>query len=478
MGVRRIWGPALHLKTRASPPSRAAARSPFDAGVIMHRLLTPSLALVISLVEALAAAQGAPPARPPTASGSGANAVVVLGYQAFLATVGKANLELLAQRANVPIAEAQIAIGRVFPDPVLTVGVASVDVSGKGAPTATTVGLTYSVELGGKREARVAVAERGNAEARAALDDYLRTLRAVATNGFIDALYAQIVLARKQQTLASLEKLVHVNEERVRSGDIGGVQLTQSRVEAQRFRGEVLSARAEVEASSLSLSLHVSATGESGVGLSASGDLRVAPRSFDVEALLARARATRADVVARRRALDVAAARVDLARANRWVDVTLSVGWQHSFAATAPLFEAPAFDTLGATVSVPLPLSRVYRGELDAARAAEAQGRTQVQAAELRVEVEVRQALARYQGAVARLGLYTSGSGGGLLVDAEKVAETTLYNYQRGGASLLEVLEAERTVNEVYLGYYQALSDHARALVAVEEAAGVWDLAL
>jgi cobalt-zinc-cadmium efflux system outer membrane protein len=65
---------------------------------------------------------------------------------------------------------------------------------------------------------------------------------------------------------------------------------------------------------------------------------------------------------------------------------------------------------------------------------------------------------------------------GGVLSDADRVAEATFYSYQRGGASLLEVLDSERTVNEVYLDYYQALSEHAKALVAVEASANLWDI--
>lgn len=54
--------------------------------------------------------------------------------------------------------------------------------------------------------------------------------------------------------------------------------------------------------------------------------------------------------------------------------------------------------------------------------------------------------------------------------------EGTLYSYQRGAATLLEVLDAQRTDNEVYLAYFDALSDHAHAVVALEQAAGIWDV--
>jgi cobalt-zinc-cadmium efflux system outer membrane protein len=347
------------------------------------------------------------------------------------------------------------------------------DVSGKGAPTATTLGLGYTVELGGKRSARIAAAEAGHAGARADLDDFLRNLRGTATSGFIDGLHTRLVLDRKQQTLKGLERLVGVNQERLRAGDTGKVALTQSRVEAERFRGEVLSAAAEVEAADIALALHAGRLGAGAARLTPAGDLRIKPRAFDVDALVAQAKANRPDLVARRRAAQGALARVDLARANRWIDVTLNVSWQHSFPGrTGTDFAAPAYDALAATASVPLPLSRVYRGELDAAHAAEAMARSAQKAQELRVEVEVRQAHARYQAAVARVGLFT----GGLLEGADQVLEAMLYNYQRGGATLLEVLEAQRTQNEVYLGYYEALADHARALSALEQVAGIWDV--
>ena len=40
------------------------------------------------------------------------------------------------------------------------------------------------------------------------------------------------------------------------------------------------------------------------------------------------------------------------------------------------------------------------------------------------------------------------------------------------------MLEAQRTVNDVYLDYIDALAEHAHALVAIELAAGIWDVQL
>jgi cobalt-zinc-cadmium efflux system outer membrane protein len=429
--------------------------------------------VVLSLVALLTAAPVAARAQEAASPLPGALAAATsIKHGAFVAQVLAANVELAAQRANVPIAEAQLAVARIFPDPTLTAGVASVDLSRNGSPTATTLGLGYTFELGGKRSARVAAARSEWAGAQADLDDYLRTLRGAATGGFIDGLYARLVLERKQQTLHNLEKLVAVNEQRLRAGDVGKVALTQSRVEAQRFHGEVIVAEADVEAQGLALALYTGGA-PGGRRLAPQGDLRLAPRTFDVEALIAQARVSRPDLTSKRRAAESAAERVGLARANRWIDLTLNVSWQHTFPG-AGMFAAPSFDALAATASVPIPLSKAYHGELDAALAREGQSRTTVQAASLRIEVEIRQAHARQRAAAARVALYT----GGLLEGADQVLESTLYNYQKGGATLLEVLEAQRTQNDVYLAYYEALADSARTLVALELAAGIWDVEL
>jgi cobalt-zinc-cadmium efflux system outer membrane protein len=155
--------------------------------------------------------------------------------------------------------------------------------------------------------------------------------------------------------------------------------------------------------------------------------------------------------------------------------IDLSVGgtWQHDFATTQGV-GAPRADLLGVTLSVPLPFSRIYHGDLDAAYGGELQTKAIVESVHLQVDTEVRQALARYSAAVAQVELYTEG----VLSDADRVLDQSLYNYQRGGASLVEVLVAQRTVDDVYVSYYDALQAADRALVSLELAAGIWDVQL
>lgn len=93
-------------------------------------------------------------------------------------------------------------------------------------------------------------------------------------------------------------------------------------------------------------------------------------------------------------------------------------------------------------------------------------------ATELRVRTEVRRALAEYRAAADRLEIY----GTGLLSRADQVLERVMYEYQHGGTTLIEVLLAQRTANQVHLDYYEALAAHARALIRLETAVGIWDV--
>ncbi len=151
------------------------------------------------------------------------------------------------------------------------------------------------------------------------------TLRANATNDFIDALHTRLVVERKTQTQAAFARLVAVNAERLRAGDIGQVAYLQSRVEAQRFRAEVLAAEGGCRRARLALGLRL---GNSAGAITPAGSLRIPSRSFDVDVLIARARMERPDLASKRFALEVARAKVRLGHANRWEDVTLNLGYQ------------------------------------------------------------------------------------------------------------------------------------------------------
>ena len=419
------------------------------------------LLLLALLFAPLVAPAETPAARPVT-------------MEEFVDEVSRGNLDLAARRFDVSIAEAQVALARLVPDPSATVSVSPLN--SPGAPVTTSVGVAGTIELGGKRRARVGEAAAGRTLAEARLEDFFQTIRTSAAGAFVDALAARQVRDRKRRTLGRVETLVSATEERLRAGDVSPAALWQVKVEADRFRADVIAAEGAVEAADLALRqfLAPAAAGEP-PAVVPSGDLDVPVRTFDAGALVARAVEARSDLVAARKAADVADAHVGVARANRWIDPTLGAAWSHTTAASgsyAVIAPSQPFDGLGLSVALPIPFSKLSHGELDAARAAARQAETEARAARHAVEIDVRQALVRYDAARRALELYA----GEVLGNADKVLEATSYSYVHGSARLLELLDAQRTADDVYLGYAAALAEHARALVALERASGLWDL--
>jgi cobalt-zinc-cadmium efflux system outer membrane protein len=91
---------------------------------------------------------------------------------------------------------------------------------------------------------------------------------------------------------------------------------------------------------------------------------------------------------------------------------------------------------------------------------------------ELQISVEVTQSWEFYVDYCNQVANFNSG----LLEDAEKVRKGKIYSYQRGETSLLEVLNAQRTFNDIQTTYYETLFYQAASLIELEKSAGIWDI--
>jgi len=396
-----------------------------------------------------------------------------IAFADYVAEVLRSNLDLAARRSNIAISQAAVTTASSRPDWSLDVGIPGADLSNQGFPLTTTVGLTVPVELGGKRDARMRAATADVSSTTADYEDSVRQLRASAANAYADALGAREVLQSKNKSLAQLDRIVNVNQERLRVGDIGEIELAQSRVERDQFKADVISAESDVYSADLAAAQQLGSPDKLGARIPLPvGSLEIATRTFDLDQLVAHALQNRSDVVSRVRAIKAADERIKLAKANLIPDVAVNGSFSHTGTGSGDFLQQPD-NTISGGVSLNLPLSRrLHPGELEAARAMRAQAELQLRAAQLKVEVEVRDAYERYQARAHRLNVFR----GGLLRDADRVLEARLYAYQRGGATLLEVIEAQRKSAEVYLAYSQALLDHAHALVTMEEAVATWDV--
>ncbi|HXQ28947.1 MAG TPA: TolC family protein [Gemmatimonadales bacterium] len=194
------------------------------------------------------------------------------------------------------------------------------------------------------------------------------------------------------------------------------------------------------------------------------------PTGVDLDSLALAAAASRTDVAAARQLRDAAAAGVRVARGDRWPDLGLSLGGSYYTLGTNTIDPTPVFSSLSVGISFPIPFSNFTHGEYESAARTAAQADVTLQSTAWKAAIQVRQAWASLQSAVAQLGQFT----GGALVDAERVRRAKLYSYEHGPASLLDFLVAEQAANDFYVSFYDAQQQYQHALIALGQATDTW----
>ena len=395
----------------------------------------------------------------------------VVDFNSYLAIVGSNNLNYAAEKFNLNVAQAQIEFAKIFPDPVLEVGTYNNGQQRLQTGYGATMGITRTIELGGKRKARINLANSEKELATALLADFFRNLRADASNDFLQALKEKSTLRVKLNSYQNMKQLADANQVRYELGSAMEIDAVQSKVEAEMLLNEVIQTDADLKTALMQLSLWVGKqTGDT--LYFPIGDMRNADRNFDLPSLITTAQNNRADVLAALKNKEVAEKTLKLARANRVMNMDVSFTNTY-FARISNIIEpTPSYNMVGGGIAMPLRFSNKYQGELKMAETQIKQANIQYQAVELRIAVQVTQAYNQYKAAQRKVEQFNLQ----LLQQSKKVLEGKIYSYKRGATSLLEVLNAQRTFNEIQLNYYETLLSYSSSLVELERSAGIWDI--
>jgi cobalt-zinc-cadmium efflux system outer membrane protein len=323
------------------------------------------------------------------------------------------------------------------------------------------IGVAYLFERGDKRARRLQAARDQTAVTAAQVGDTERQLTFGVATEFVAALLAQSNLQFAEQDLASFQRTVDISQASFNAGAISQGDLLKIKVQLLQYQTDVSSARlARVQA--LATLRQLLGYESVPAAYEVAGDLThqaVQLGRGDLEALALR---QRPDLRAAQLAVTAAESQHTLAQANAKRDVTAQVSYTHVAAlSTASLFgniEIPIFDRNQGEVArteFAIDQSKELRSEqssvalTDVANAYEA----------LRTSDQVVQ-------------LYESG----YLTQARDSRDISQFAYQRGAATLLDFLDAERSYRATELGYRQSLANYMIALEQLREAVGTRSL--
>lgn len=374
--------------------------------------------------------------------------------------------ELKLARGAVAAAEADLTSAGAVPNPQLSINTTSIPAQNYGSggwrdkKVDNVFRLEQLIERGNKRELRQQTASALLEASRHDLGDAERSQRLV-----LDQAYYDLRLAQERQGLSSdsaelYRRTLQAMELRLRAGDVAPTDVARVRVDAQRAANDARQAKAELEKAQASLA-YLLGLEKQARSLVAADDWPALP---SVPAAAASALVQRADVQAAQTRVAAAERAADLARAQKTRDVTVGVQFEHCLSTNCSL---PA-NTYGVGVSVPLFVNYAFEGEIRRAEADLQVARDQLEQVLAQAEGDVAKASSDVEAAQERRQRLDRD----LLADAARVANATEFAYTKGAASLMDLLDARRTLRAVQLEAAAARADHAKALAAWRAANG------
>ena len=374
------------------------------------------------------------------------------------------NLDLAAARYDISVADARQITARLRPNPVMTVSADHLDLLGTGYNTTNNAGpneyayrTDFILERGGKRAARMELAAAGKTVAELRFRDAMRRLAFEVESAFVDVQLAKENLALAADNLRSLNGIVSVNTERVRTGDLAAVELNRSQVAAMQYHTAVRQAELQLRQAKNQLRLLLGRP-ELLEDFDISGPIRREERSVNLQEVRNRALSERPDLleVRQTQARNQADLRLQLAQGK--IDYTAGAEYRRQ--------QAPSGmgNSLGFFFSAPLPVFNRNQGEVARAQQEISQAAAQVRAIEARVNGEVTGAWQQYSTSRDLLEDIEQR----ILAKAGDVRQTTEYSYRRGEATLVEFLDAQRAFNEVTQSYNEARANYARSLYLID----------
>jgi cobalt-zinc-cadmium efflux system outer membrane protein len=375
------------------------------------------------------------------------------------------NHALKAARTQIEQSQAQEITAAIRPNPVFTYDDLYIPLFTPSQLTATTLdnvtefdlGLSWTFERGGKRQARMRAARDQTAVTRSQVSDDERTLTFNVAQQFVTVLQAKSTLEFAKQDLESFQKTVNISEEQLKAGDMSRADYLKIKLQLLQFQTDVSSAQVALVQARASLRALL---GYDAVpaDYDVVGELSYTPLHANKEDLQAIALRLRPDFIAAQQGVTAAGSQYDLAKANGKRPLTTTWNYTH----------VSESNNLGFTASIEVPIFDRNQGEIARTHYAITQAQESQTVAEETVMTDVANAYEAFRTADEVARLYESG----YLQNSQDSRDISEFAYRHGAASLLDFLDAERSYRSTQLAYRQALGAYMLAVEQLKETVG------
>lgn len=373
------------------------------------------------------------------------------------------NLDVLIAKYGIEYSKGQQITARLFPNPVMSIGNLASFTQGHTAGNSGQIFVQAQqlFELAGKRGYRIESAGFGAQSAEAAFEDAVRQLGFTVKDSYYRVQLAQRRLALAEENRDRFSRILDINTIRLKKGYIAEVDLIRIRLQMVDFHSMVIQSLQEAESArgDLRQLLRLSPA----TTLELTTDLEFRRIDPEIEKLRLAAMDVRPDVRSKRFTFSQREADLRLAKAYRVPDLTVGTGYavQGSQGPDNPQQWALNF-------GMPLPLFNRNQGGIRQAEVAVQTAEADLNKALNVVENEVEVAYRNLMHSRRLVEAYV----GGVLDDARATFTIVERAYERGGATILDLLDAARTSRTIQQNYIEALFNYQRNVLQLESAVG------
>jgi len=371
-----------------------------------------------------------------------------------------ANPTLQADALNVDEMKAEEITAFLRPNPQFTLsedGTSIAPSHGVWAPLKGTdeqPNFSYLHERDHKRELRLKVAQQGTQIAQSQHADLDRTLVFTLRSAFIQTLQAKTVVKMAQEDLEYYDHIIQISRDRFNAGDIAQIDLDRIELLRVQYESEIQTALVNLRTSKIQL-LQLLNDRTPVEQFDVSGPFDFSDNLMPLEDFRKIALDERPDLRAAIQSLQQADSAHKLAEANGSTDPTFGAWYTHNSSNNNP----NGINTLGLSVSIPLRIFDKNQGEKQRTQIDIGRNQQLTDAARAQVFSDVDSAYAQVESNIALLKPYKAKYND----QATRVRDTVTYSYQHGGASLMDMLNAQSDYRTVQLAYLQLIGAYLTA---------------
>lgn len=373
------------------------------------------------------------------------------------------NFDLLITKFGIESAKGQQITARLFPNPTLSVGTLSSVTQGCNPPKCGQVfpQIQQLFEMAGKRGFRIESAAFGTKSAEANFEDAIRQLTFTVKDAYYRVQLAQRRLALAEENRDRFSRILEVNTIRFKKGYIAEVDLIRIRLQVVDFQSQII--QAIQDGNQARADLRVLLGLSPGVEMLLTTELDYHFIEPDIAGLRKLALETRPDIRMKRLTQSQRMADLRLAKAYRIPDITAGAG----YALQGP--QGPDNQQqIALSLGIPLPLFNRNQGGIAQAEVSIQVAETDLQKAIVQVENDVEIAYRNLLESRRLVETYR----GGVLEDARLTLTIVEKAYERGGATIIDLLDAARTSRTIQQNYIETLFNYQRNLFLLENAVG------